>query len=1060
MNEFRARVVLEAIVDRYKSGMSQASSATDRFQNGVLANQKSLMKLGATMVATGGLTLRALGSMGNESAQFTGTLTKMVTQVGLARDEAMGLGAAAMGLSATGRGPQELAKALFFVTSAGLRGGEALDVLKASAQASAIGLGDTAVVADLVTSAVNAYGSETLSASAATDVLIGAVREGKAEAPELAGALGRVLPIASEMGITFDQVGGAVAAMTRTGSNAAEATTQLRAIMSSLLKPAQQSEEALAEFGLSAEQVRQTVRERGLFEGLMQIRDAVGDNDEALARIFPNIRAYAGMLDLTGEAADTNAAIFDRMGDSTGNLAEGFIEWSRTTEASQQRFSAAMEAVRISIGSDVEGPMRNALDVGTGLALMFTDLDPEMRKIGTTAVGAGAGLATAAGAMMLGLVAAAHLRQAMQTLGLSVGSVVRFAFNPLTLAIGAAVTVFGFWLANKAKARQELEELATTLDSTTGAITDQTRAWVASKLQSEGALDILDRVGVSLEDATEAALGNSDAMERVVTGLEAARDAGELSEMEFFNLMKTIFGVNDAAVQAAEKTEQHARAMGDGEDAAGEYGDELGDLPPVLAEVEGAQDGVNEAVEAAGGAYDDARAALQDYIDAQRAAVDPVFGLISALDKYEEAQSAATEAVEKHGAGSAEAEEATLDLAKAAFDLVGAMNDADLSTADAIEQIRGLGERGLLTSGQVEVLIGMIESATEKAEEFDDDYEARLRAEIDDASLNAADTELEELRKDRVAEVMPNLTGGFEVATEIDNVANPDGKPRQAEVKALAQDTRPTSMELDRTAMPKGNPRNAQMRANGINVDPTKRELDRTAMPGGNPRNAQMRANGINIDSTRRRLNSTARPGGNARTAPIRADARRESFVKGRLDRLARPRTGVIRAGQDRSSGSLVERWLNHLARRRTATVTVNTNRSGGGGGGAPYMVHTGGKITSSGVRRYHGGGQVGAGSSFMGSRLASDEVPAILQTEERVLSRTQNRAFEAMMSSVGRPTPVMPMAGGGAGGGGGRVDVEFRITGSGALADQVHEAVRKGQIQLVANGKTVRVGR
>ena len=71
-----------------------------------------------------------------------------------------------------------------------------MDVLEQSLKASALGLGETKTVADLATSAMNAYGSDTLGASDATDVLVSAVREGKLQADELSSVMGAVLPIA------------------------------------------------------------------------------------------------------------------------------------------------------------------------------------------------------------------------------------------------------------------------------------------------------------------------------------------------------------------------------------------------------------------------------------------------------------------------------------------------------------------------------------------------------------------------------------------------------------------------------------------------------------------------------------------------------------------------------------------------------------------------------------------------------------------------------------------------------------------------------------------------
>ena len=58
---------------------------------------------------------------------------------------------------ATAKSQSELSDALFDLTSAGLKGDAALAALQSSAKASAIGLGETKVVASAVSSAMNAY---------------------------------------------------------------------------------------------------------------------------------------------------------------------------------------------------------------------------------------------------------------------------------------------------------------------------------------------------------------------------------------------------------------------------------------------------------------------------------------------------------------------------------------------------------------------------------------------------------------------------------------------------------------------------------------------------------------------------------------------------------------------------------------------------------------------------------------------------------------------------------------------------------------------------------------
>ena len=325
--------------------------------------------LGAAGVVAG------LKSAAGAALNFEREATKLQTQIGLTADQADELSAAARRIGVeTGIGAQEAVEASFFIASAGLRGKDAMEALEFAAGAARIGLGETTVIADLLTSAINAYGSDVLDAAAATDILLVAVKEGKAEAPELAGALGQVLPIAAEMGITFDEVAAATAAMTRTGTNAATASTQLRSIMASLINPSEGAAKAMEEFGLNASDVRRQVREEGLFAALMDMRDAIGDNEEGLARIFPNQRAFLGVLDLTGASAEANAATFKATADATGAYGDALEIVAETGADAAARLRASFQEVRLEIGERTLPALAAGME-GLATALQVTGDD-------------------------------------------------------------------------------------------------------------------------------------------------------------------------------------------------------------------------------------------------------------------------------------------------------------------------------------------------------------------------------------------------------------------------------------------------------------------------------------------------------------------------------------------------------------------------------------------------------------------------------------------------------------------------------------------------------------
>jgi TP901 family phage tail tape measure protein len=341
---------IEADTRPFQLGLNDARRMGNNFISGIGNSVKSI---GSTMASFGAsftkaITVPIVGAgvaIFKFGKDFEKEMSKVVGLVGVSSDVVEQWKNDILKMSpAVGKMPHELADAMFFVTSAGLRGAAALDVLRMSAKASAAGLGETKTIADLVTSAMNAYGQENLSAAKATDIITAAVREGKAEAAELAATMGAVLPLASEMGVTFDQVAATQAAMTKTGTDAAEAATQLKSIMAGLIKPSKQAEEQLSKMGTSSAEMRKKIKEDGLLSALMELKELTNKyGEEAMARVFPNIRALMGVLDLMGANLEANKETFKKVTNSTGMLEDAFKAASETTDF---KFNQALSAIQ------------------------------------------------------------------------------------------------------------------------------------------------------------------------------------------------------------------------------------------------------------------------------------------------------------------------------------------------------------------------------------------------------------------------------------------------------------------------------------------------------------------------------------------------------------------------------------------------------------------------------------------------------------------------------------------------------------------------------------------
>ncbi len=382
---------------QFQAGMASVQASTTAANAAV---KKASVSMAASMAAAG-VKMQAVGkqmtrymtlpilAIGAASvkffADFESSMAKIVGLVGVAKEQVEEWKDAVLTMGpATGQGPDKLAEALFFITSAGIRGAEAMEVLEMSAKAATAGLGEAKVVADLVTSAMNAYGKENLTAAMATDILTAAVREGKAEAASLAGAMGMVLPIASEFGVTFDQVGAAFAGMTRTGTNARVAATQLKAILSSMASPSQKAEKAMAKFGTSSAKFRSIIQEQGLIQALLHLREATGGSSVAMAEIFPNIRGLMGVLDLLGSNMESNVQIFDALSNAGGSLDRAFISATDTIKFRFAKAFATMKTQMITSGQVLSGMLIPAIEKITKIIAestkRFNALSEEQKK--------------------------------------------------------------------------------------------------------------------------------------------------------------------------------------------------------------------------------------------------------------------------------------------------------------------------------------------------------------------------------------------------------------------------------------------------------------------------------------------------------------------------------------------------------------------------------------------------------------------------------------------------------------------------------------------------------
>jgi TP901 family phage tail tape measure protein len=449
---------LTAILGVDTQGLARAQTAMQQFQQSTEASMlsvaKTLDKTGRNIYYFGTAAMRFLtfplalagGAAVKMGMDFESSMQKVVGLVGISQKQVDAWGKEILKLGPElGRSPKELADALYFITSSGIKGAEAMNVLTLSAKASVAGLGETKAIADLVTSAMNAYAASGLSAQKTLDVLVAAVREGKGEATDFAKQMGEVLPVASRMGVGFDQVAASMSAMTLTGTSVSESATYMRQILMTLLDPAAGVQSALLNMGISGRKMRQVIREEGLLSALMLLNDSFKMYGESMAgKVFPNVRALTGVLSLMGDRLEANQMLFGEVTNSMGDfnkaveaaqktLAFAYNQALASVKTSMIEFALSLKDQLIPIMKGFAGTIQNLtqwyLHLSSGQQRLVLYLGLTLAAIGPLAIGVGLLLRGIGGLVIAGRAAISML----------MGLRIAMMSNPIT----ALVTVLG-----------------------------------------------------------------------------------------------------------------------------------------------------------------------------------------------------------------------------------------------------------------------------------------------------------------------------------------------------------------------------------------------------------------------------------------------------------------------------------------------------------------------------------------------------------------------------------------------------------------------------------------
>lgn len=183
------------------------------------------------------------------------------------------------------------------------RGAETFDFLRQVIEFSNVAVSSATDAINLLSSGLNAFELNSADVTRVAAVMFKTIDLGRVTADEMSSTIGRILPLANDLGITMEEVSAAIATITIQGVNAHETFTFLTQVFNKLIKPTKEMKEFLGELGFESGEA--AIATLG-FSGVLQALNVEAQKGTArIVQLFDEVRGLKGVVALTGGAFNT-----------------------------------------------------------------------------------------------------------------------------------------------------------------------------------------------------------------------------------------------------------------------------------------------------------------------------------------------------------------------------------------------------------------------------------------------------------------------------------------------------------------------------------------------------------------------------------------------------------------------------------------------------------------------------------------------------------------------------------------------------------------------------------
>ena len=261
----------------------------------------------------------------------------------------------------------ESATALKYMAMAGWKTNQMVSGLSGVMNLAAASGEDLGTVSDIVTDSMTAFGLKAKDSGHFADVLAKASSSSNTNVAMMGETFKYVAPLAGSMKYSIEDTATAIGLMANAGIKGSQAGTELRSILTRLVKPPTDAAAALSALGISTTKadgsmkpMRQTMAElREKFSGLTDSQKsqyaAAIAGQEAMSGLLAIVNASDSDFNKLQKAIDNSSGAAKKQADIMNNNLQGAL----------YDLGSAAEAVGIGIYEDIKTPLTKAVGVGT-----------------------------------------------------------------------------------------------------------------------------------------------------------------------------------------------------------------------------------------------------------------------------------------------------------------------------------------------------------------------------------------------------------------------------------------------------------------------------------------------------------------------------------------------------------------------------------------------------------------------------------------------------------------------------------------------------------------------